>query len=367
MSKRIKVNNHRVTVTCNQKVQMNVEPEEVSTYQIIPLCGILTSSPIHRAMSIVWDKYRICTAEIRIILIESDPLTTRDDNTFVKIFTAHDLTSTAPNISYATIKTYQSYKETIISDFPSNKAPVHTTSIAPKKKWISTKATTYENDFIMGLYNTTAIVSFDDLVMESLQQFMVEIKYDVEYCGTRHDNSYIKTILPADSANDAIESKPGFVPFKRIAMGIAYAIAPNPPRFAAIMEHEFTTSNYVNDPVIVPGLNDPDEFVTYGFHVTLRSGSGNTRYFTVSPFITGAEYTIPAKSWYAYKVAQREEGAAITGYTGLVPNMTGPTLMKIGETVGTWPNKLWRENIGAMYIAGVGLHFFDTEYFPKMV
>lgn len=180
MSKRIKVNNHRVTVTCNQKVQMNVEPEEVSTYQIIPLCGILTSSPIHRAMSIVWDKYKICTAEIRIILIESDPLITRDDNTFVKIFTAHDLTSTAPNISYATIKTYQSYKETIISDFPSNKAPVHTTSIAPKKKWISTKATTYENDFIMGLYNTTAIVSFDDLVVSRATVFDVVLDFDHE-------------------------------------------------------------------------------------------------------------------------------------------------------------------------------------------
>lgn len=367
MSKRIKLNNHRVTVTCNQKIQMNVEPEEVSTYQIVPLCGILTSSSIHRAMSIVWDKYRICSAEIRIVLIQSDPLTSNTDSSYVKIFTAYDLTTTAPNISYTSIKTYPSYKETILSDYPNNKAPVHSTTIAPKKKWISTKATTYENDFIVGLYNTIAVVSFDDIDIPSLQQFSIEIKYDVEYCGTRHDNSYIKTIIPAEATNDVIESKPGFIPFRRCGVGLASAIVPAPPRFVNVFESELTTSNYTNTSVTIPGLPDPDEFVNFGFVITKRTGSLNASYFISTTFMTAAEYIIPAKSWWGVRTVPREPGTALTLYKGLVPNLGGPPMMKVGEVVGTWPNKFWNENVGAFYTGGTVSNFFDTEYFPKMV
>lgn len=366
MSKRIKLNSHRVTVTCNQKVRMNVGPEEVSTYQIVPLCGILTSSPVHRAMSIVWDKYQICSAEIRIILIEMDPLTIKDA-TYVKIFTAYDLTTTAPNISYTAIKTYPSYKETIISSSPNNKAPVHSTTIAPKKKWISTKTTTYENDFIVGLYNTTAVVSFDDIDIQSLQTFSVEIKYDVEYRGTRHDNSYIKTIVPAETTNDVIESKPGFIPFRRCGVGLASAIAPAPPRFVNVFENELTTSNYTNTSVTIPGLPNPDEFVNFGFVITKRTGSLNASYFAIVTFITAAEYIIPEKSWWGIRKVVREPGTTLTVYNGLVPHLVGPPMMKVGEVVGTWPNKLWNENVGALYSVGTVTRFFDTEYFPKMV
>lgn len=366
MSKRIKLNSHRVTVTCNQKVRMNVDPEEVSTYQIVPLCGILTSSPVHRAMSIVWDKYQICSAEVKIILIEMDPLTIKDA-TYVKIFTAYDLTTTAPNISYTAIKTYPSYKETIISSSPNNKAPVHATTIALKKKWLSTKTTTYENDFIVGLYNTTAVVSFDDIDIQSLQTFSIEIKYDVEYRGTRHDNSYIKTIIPAEATNDVIESKPGFIPFRRCGVGLAFAIAPNPPRFVDIFEQELTTSNYTNTAVTIPGLPDPDEFVNYGFRITKLAGTLNIHYFIMSVFITAAQYVVPAKSWWKVKTVVREPGASISSHCGLVPNTSGPKMMIIGETVGTWPNKFWKENVGAFYIGGTGPNFFDTEYFPNMV
>lgn len=367
MAKRVKLNTHRLTVTCNQKIRMNVEPEEVTTYQIVPLCGILTSSSIHRAMSIVWDKYQICNAEIRVILIQSDPLTNSENPIYVKIFTAYDLSTTAPNINYATIKTYATYKETIIGDYPTNKAPVHTTTIVLKKKWISTKTTTYDNDFIVGLYNNTAVVSMDDIDIPTSQQFAVEIKYDVEYSGTRHDNSYIKTIIPAEATDDVIQSKPAFIEFRRINVGLAFAIAPEPPRFVHVIEHELTRTNYTHTSITVPGVIEPDEFVTYGFRITRKTGSLNARYFIFVIFITAAEYVIPPDSWWAYKTFPREPGAAMTLYSGLVPNIGGPPLMKVGEIVGTWPNKLWKENVGAFYQGGPISSFFDTEYFPEMI
>lgn len=217
--KRLKSATNRVQISSAEDFVIVLDPDEITKYHITPLCGMMTRSAIHRGMSNTWDKYCIKKVTIKINPADSTYTAAYDKSDYYKIFTAYDITSTAPDIAFSSIKTYDSYKETVFAQLANNQIDSHIVVINTPSRWFSTKTTDFANNFITGVYFTKGIVDpytgFSELFTFKLR---ATFQFDVEYKGCRVDESYVKTIMDAISLppERLIEYVPVPVPLQKM-------------------------------------------------------------------------------------------------------------------------------------------------------
>lgn len=217
--KHLKTATNRVQISSAEDFVISLDPDEITKYHITPLCGMMTRSAIHRGLSNTWDKYCIKKVVIKIIPANSTYTAAYDKSDYYKIFTAYDITSTAPDIAFSSIKTYDSYKETVFAQLANNQIDSHMVVINTPSRWFSTKTTDFTNNFITGVYFTKGILDpytgFSELFDFKLR---ATFQFDVEYKGCRVDESYVKTIMDAISPppERSIEYVPVPIPLKKI-------------------------------------------------------------------------------------------------------------------------------------------------------
>ena len=91
------------------------------------------------------------------------------------------------DISYSTIKTYSTYKETTYSGRATNDAPVHRCSFQRPSSWISTKKTDFKNTLIIGWATGGTATELFTFTMSMV------VRFHCCYKDSRVDTGYINT------------------------------------------------------------------------------------------------------------------------------------------------------------------------------
>lgn len=184
--------NTQITLVKNHDIDFQIAVDEISSGVIKAVVGTaVTVSPMHIAMSKVYDQFRIRKVQLKITpTLAPDALDAGTAN-YYNLFTVLDKSGFAPAVTLDTLQTYQSYKQTAYSSAPSNRATAHyvtyyNSSMFEKSRWYNTKRTPIDAEIMVGVYGGEGL-------QEKHTSFQFEWTFDITYRGLRSDESNILT------------------------------------------------------------------------------------------------------------------------------------------------------------------------------
>lgn len=177
--------NVQITVTNNLNHAINTGTNGVQ--QSVSVSTALTTSPMHVAMSNVYDQFRIRKVTLKVIPL-STTAGTGSYSTFYTVLDRNGFPAELPPL--ATLQTYSSYKQTSYSGTASNKAPTHWISwenntMFEKSRYFSTKMLPTTASVVMGSYLPSSAI--DTVYLN----YSLVWNFDITYRGIRVDASAI--------------------------------------------------------------------------------------------------------------------------------------------------------------------------------
>lgn len=176
----------------NAKLNATLTIAAGSSYKLytVDLGNLVAAAPMHGQLSNTFDQYKIEKVSIKVRPAGNTVEQVAEQATYITLFSAVDRSGFADNIDGDTVRTYQSYKETV---YPSNgdTCPTHYISVGPtdivnKSQYFDTKTKAAAPSILIGS-------SMMSTAPEGgiTTQYSIEIDAQVRYRGVRLDTNSV--------------------------------------------------------------------------------------------------------------------------------------------------------------------------------
>ena len=168
--------------------QITITATHNASFKPFNLPSKISASEMHRYLSNVFDQYRIEKLNVKIRPL-GDSITSLGNPAI--LFTCVDRTGFAAGADISTIKTYGSYRETMVSGSkdvsPTHYVAIGASNLVEFSAYTDTKRTVTFPNFIWGMYFAGNVTNNVDLAVS------IEVDAQVRYRGVRLDTGAVAT------------------------------------------------------------------------------------------------------------------------------------------------------------------------------